>query len=296
MDKDAVAFYLNSAGRVPLLTAVEEIELGRKVQAMMHLLEANPDGPYDMSEKRILRNGKKAKDRMILANLRLVTVLAKKFSPRCRHLGFEDLLQEGVIGLIRGVEKFDPEKGYKFSTYGYWWIRQGIARAVAQFDRIIRLPSNAMDCLVKTRYFVPRFQAEHGRPPTIEEIADECGVTPQIMEHYLRHNSGTRSLDETCRSDEDRGTSIVDMVPCTGITPWEYAEREDAGGLFKALDMLPPTQQEVIQLRFSLTQEGSDFFPQSQADVARRLGVSRQAVQRHEAKAFERLRAHFIPA
>lgn len=295
MSGDAVSFYLNSAGKIPLLTAEEEITLGRKVQAFMQLLETNPDGPYDLPQKRIIRQGKRAKERMILANLRLVMVLAKKYAPRCRHLAMEDLLQEGVIGLVRGVEKFDPEKGYKFSTYAYWWIRQGVARAVSQFDRTIKLPSNAMDCLVKARYFIPRFQGEHGRVPTVEEIAAECGVTPLIMEHYLRHVSDASSLDVSCQGKDGEGSAVLDLIADHTQSPWEYAERESLTDYHSALHQvthnLPQMQQQVIQLRFSLDNgEGADFFPLSQARVAEKLGISRQAVSSYERKAMLRLR------
>lgn len=301
MSEDAVAFYLNSAGKIPLLTAAEEIELGRKVQRYMQLLETNPEGPYDLPQKRIIRQGKRAKDRMILANLRLVMVLAKKYAPRCRHLAMEDLLQEGVVGLIRGVEKFDPEKGYKFSTYAYWWIRQGVSRATAQFDRAIRLPSNAMDCLIKARYFIPRFQGEHGRAPTVEEIAAECNVTPAIMEHYLRHVADASSLDAQCQGKEGDGSAILDMVADHTQLPWEYVEREHLtdyeSKLHRATHKLPPMQQQVIQLRFSLDDgAGTDFFLRSQTRVAAMLGISRQAVQQHERKAMLRLRMSLATA
>lgn len=300
-DKDAVSFYLNAAGKIPLLTAAEEIELGRKVQAFMQLLETNPDGPYDLPQKRIVRNGKRAKERMILANLRLVMVLAKKYAPRCRHLAMEDLLQEGVIGLVRGVEKFDPEKGYKFSTYAYWWIRQGVARAVAQLDRTIRLPSNAMDCLIKARYFIPRFQAEHGRVPTVEEIATECGVTPLMMEHYLKHTSDTSSLDTQCQGKEGEGSALLDLIADHTQVPWDYVERESVAehqaALHKATHELPPMQQQVVQLRFSLDDgAGIDFFPRSQSRVAEMLGVSRQAISEHERKALNKLRLQLATA
>jgi RNA polymerase primary sigma factor len=300
-NSDAVRFYLNAAGKIPLLTPAEEIELGRKVQAFMRLLETNPDGPYDMQEKRIIRSGKQAKERMILANLRLVMVLAKKYIARCRHLCMEDLLQEGVIGLMRGVEKFDPERGFKFSTYSYWWIRQGIARAVAALDRTVKLPNNAVDCLLKARYFSIRFAAENGRQPTVEEIAEECGVGVVPMRNYLQHARDTASLDAVCLDGD--GSSILELIADkTEATPWEYIEAETISEqrqllLQTARAALPIKQQEVLQLRFALTdEEGADFFPRSQPDTARALGISVGAVQERERIAIRNLKLQLTPA
>ena len=296
-ETSAVQFYLNAAGRVPLLTPAEEITLGNSVQRMMRLLEEKPEGPYEKAEKRILKTGKRAKDRMILANLRLVTLLAKKYNSRCQTLDMADLLQEGVIGLIRGVEKFDPSKGYKFSTYAYWWIRQGVGRAVSQMDRTIRLPINAMDVLTKARFFVPRFTEENGRPPTIPEIAEECGVTPYVMESYLRHTNNTRSLDEPCSNEEkNERSALVDMLACDRESPWEYVDKEETRATFGQLKAftqdLTPKEQNIIQLRFPMLGEEPvpDFFSVSQGDVSKKIGVSRQYVAQCEKRAIHKLR------
>jgi RNA polymerase sigma factor (sigma-70 family) len=297
----AVAYYLNGAGRHPLLADEEQIILGRQVQRMMRLLEANPDGPYNMDERRALRIGRKAKDRMVLANLRLVMSVAKKFTNRCQHLALEDLLQEGVIGLIRGVEKFDPERGYRCSTYFYWWIRQGITRIIASTDRTIRLPSHAYECLMKARFFVTRFTHENNRPPTTAEIAEECGVAEHTMAGYLKHAHDARSLDERCRNEDD-ASALLDMISDEhAITPWQYAEEADLrnieGRLHTAVRTLTPAQQEIIQLRFFLpAEDGADFFPREQGDlpsqmeVAKMLGVTRQRVSQQEQNALRRLR------
>ena len=305
MDRDAVSFYLNAAGRVPLLTAAEEITLGHSVQAMMRLLDEKPEGPYSLPEKRTLRTGKRAKDRMILANLRLVTLLAKKYKHRCQTLDMADLLQEGVIGLIRGVEKFDPGKGYKFSTYAYWWIRQGVGRAVSQMDRTIRLPINAIDVLTKARYFVPRFTEAHGRAPTIEEIAKECGVTVYVMTSYLAHNNQVRSLDEKATGSEmAERSALIDLMACDRETPWEYAEKEASRETFGVLkhftqQSLTPKEQEIIQLRFPMLDEESgaaDFFSVAQQEVSKKLGVSRQYIAQCEKRAIYKLRVNMALA
>ena len=296
-ETSAVQFYLNSAGRFPLLTPAEEITLGNSVQRMMSLLEENPKGPYSKQEAKVMKAGKRAKDRMILANLRLVTLVAKKYTSRCKTLDMADLLQEGVIGLIRGVEKFDPGKGYKFSTYAYWWIRQGCSRAVSQMDRTIRLPINAMDVLTKARFFIPRFTEENGRPPTIEEIAEECNVTPYIMHSYLRHTNNTRSLDEPCSNEEkNERSALVDMLACDRESPWEYVDKEETRATFGQLKAftqdLTPKEQNIIQLRFPMLGEEPvpDFFSVSQEDVSKKIGVSRQRVAQYEKRAIHKLR------
>ena len=184
-ETDGVQDFLNQAGKIPLLTHSEEILLGRSVQAMQALLAENPQGPYAKDESLVLRRGKRAKERMVTANLRLVVSIAKRYLRVAQHLGFDDLIQEGMFGLIRGVEKFDPERGYRGSTYFYWWIRQSISRAISQQDRIIRLPVNAIDCLNKLRLWMPQFFREHGRMPSPQECADHVEVTLPVMRHYL---------------------------------------------------------------------------------------------------------------
>jgi len=298
MADDGISFYLNQAGKIPLLTPAEEIELGRCVQAMMHLLNEKPEGPYTTAERRRLRAGKRARERMILANMRLVTKLAKKYLPRCRKLDMQDLLQEGIAGLVRGVEKFDPSLGYKFSTYAYWWIRQGITRAVSQTDRTIKLPYAASDCLVKARYFVERFRFENGRAPTVEEIAEECNVSPMIMGEYLKHASDASSLDVRTHSKDEDGSSILELIPSQGETPWDYAEKMEMfgneGRAQEAISQLSPRDQKIIQLRFAITSEdGTDFFPLTQTEVAKELGISRQYVQNREVLAIMKLRKIF---
>ena len=146
---DTLRDYLNQIGKIPLLTGAEEIELGHAIKRMAAIDPANPT----KAELRILKIGKRAKDRMIKGNLRLVVGVAKKYKHMTNRLTMHDLVQEGNIGLIRAVELFDPERGYKFSTYAYWWIRQGIMRAIQMYDRIIKLPTGAIEILRKVRIF-----------------------------------------------------------------------------------------------------------------------------------------------
>lgn len=294
MSADAVSFYLDNAARYPLLTATEEIHLARKVQAMIALQEANPAGPYTRDERRILHQGRKAKDRMILANMRLVMTVAKKFHRGCRHLALEDLLQEGVLGLIRGVERFDPERGYKFSTLGFWWIRQGVVRAASQLDRAIRLPCGGMEALLKARKFVETFRAQHGHPPSIEQIAEHCKISANTMKGYLAFTSDAGSLDAQVKGGE--GSSIGELVTSEDMTPWEHAElvaeQEEIEQLVTeinaAIDRLTPAQSQAIKLMYQQNITGPK--------AAKMLGISRQAVSDQALSGISKLRKEFAAA
>ena len=285
-EADSIQDFLNAAGKIPLLTHDEEILLGRRVRAMQSLLDNNPNGPYDHDARRILRLGKRAKDRMITGNLRLVVNVAKRYLHIARHLELSDLVQEGMFGLVRGVEKFDPERGYKFSTYAYWWIRQGIARAISQQDRAIRLPVNAIDCLNKLRVWMPQFFRENGRMPSHEECAEHVGISPPVMRHYLQHMVGTVSLDQQCRNDED-ASNIIDMVASSDTSPMEALEISDGieavGGW---LDDLTEQQAAVIACRFGL--DGREARTQKGTSVE--LGVTRQAVQQLEHRSLRKMK------
>ena len=282
---DSVSGLLNAAGRIPLLTHDEEIMLSRRVQAMQALLADNPSGPYSDDERRIIRTGKRAKERMINANLRLVVSIAKKYIRAARHLELGDLIQEGMFGLIRGVEKFDPERGYRLSTYGYWWIRQSITRGISQSERTIRLPVNAIECLGKLRLWLPLFIAEHGRSPTYDECAAYCGVQPTVMRHYMEHTNGVSSLDGAIRGAEDM--CILDTVAADTPDAYEAIELEDGAIRLSAwLSHLNEYQQSVITLRHGL----NGLPPMSQSEVSKKLGVSRQAIQQAERASIMRLR------
>ena len=213
--------------RHPLLTAEEEILHGRAVQKMQRLLEFNPDGPYTKEEKITLRAGRRSKDRMITANLRLVFTLARRFMPRQTTLTFDDLVSEGCIGLIRGVEKFDPERGYKFSTYAYWWVRQGITRGLGA-DRMIRLPSNAGDVVRKIWKYHDTFQAEHNRTPTIKEIAKHCGVSVESAKLLMSHSRTTVSLDQQTYTPAGDSSPIGELIACERETPEDFVEQLEA--------------------------------------------------------------------
>lgn len=282
---DSVQDFLNQAGRIPLLTHDEEILLGRRVQAMQQLLQEQPDGPFTSEQQRTLRLGKRAKERMITANLRLVVSIAKRYIRVVRHLDLADLIQEGMIGLIRGVEKFDPERGYKFSTFGYWWIRQGINRAISQQDRLIRLPINGIDCIRKLRTWAPMFMRENGRLPSAEECALHCGTSVHTMRHYLNHIDATVSLDLRCTDDGD--LTLKDLVAGLEDAPLDVIETQDGiEHLCEWVGHLSDRQQEVLALRFGTDGQA----PMTLTEIGRRLEFTREAARQHESKALNKLR------
>lgn len=277
--------YLNLAGRIPLLTAEEELILGRSVQRMQELLQTNPEGPYNRQDRAVLHRGRKAKDRMITANMRLVGSISRKYFRRCEHLSHEDLMQEGTFGLIRAVEKFDPTRGYRFSTYAYWWIRQAMERAIVTYDRSIRLPSNAAERIIKLKAWIVSRKPQHGNP-TLDQCAEFLGIEREQVRALMQHMNSACSLDARVKSSDAERSSLVDLIADTqGATPWEVLEDDSTDNMIAIKSVIPqlPTQQkEVVQLRFF------DFFSQKQ--VGKRLGVSQWAVRDIERKAIEQIR------
>lgn len=294
MTKDSVSWYLNHAGREPLLTTEEEVILGRAIQEWQTM---EPTDSPTTEQRRIIRRGQRAKERFFKANLRLVINVAKKYTRTATHLELSDLIQEGNIGLNRAIEKFDPSRGYKFSTYAYWWIRQGITRALTQCERTVKLPVNAVEVIAKLRPFLQNYQAEHGRMPSIQACMDHVGMKDAAtMRLYLQNMQSVVSLDSCIAGDPDNST-YLDALACDGASPWDHTENaeyfEHLAKLKDHVHTLPKPQQEVIQLRFNLngdTPEDQEvFFLRPYISVAKALGMSRQAVQQREARAIKML-------
>ena len=294
---DMVRTYLHEIGRVPLLTHEQEIVYGKQVQKMMTLLATKEELGSELSLKewakhaqmseielnRIIKQGQRAKQKMIEANLRLVVAIAKKYQKR--NMEFLDLIQEGSLGLERGVEKFDPTRGYKFSTYAYWWIRQAITRAIAQQARTIRLPIHITEKLNKIKKTQRILAQKLGRSAEIAEIARELELKPEQIREYLSIARQPISLD--VRVGENQDTELSELLEDEGISPDRYATqqllRQD---LYNLMSDLSPQQQEVIALRFGLN-DGKEL---SLAKIGQRMSISRERVRQLEHQALAHLR------
>ena len=279
---DTLRDYLNQIGKIPLLTVEEEIHLGRSVQALMRLLEEKPEGPYALEEKRIIRKGQRAKERMIGANIRLVVHVAKKYIHQIHTLTLADLIQEGSLGLIRGVEKFDPERGYKGSTYFYWWIRQGIMRAIQTYDRIIKLPTGAIETLHKVRMFSIDYQFEHGIAPSIECCAEFADVTPSTMKYYLAASIDAGSLDAKVNNSGEASTYIELVAAHDEPTQEDLELDAKIEAVQQALACMSDQGKQIIELRHGLNNNE----PLSMRKVGKALGIAQNTTKRkiHQAE------------
>ena len=279
-----VQWVLNAAGRHPLLTHEEELLLGRTVQEWMEIRDIEDK---TAEQKRICRRGERAYTRMFNANIRLVISIAKKYTYKVRRLTYEDLIQEGCIGLGRAVEKFDPARGYKFSTYSFWWIRQSITRAIHHSDNMIRLQGQAAYYVEKLRDFIPNYFYEYGKMPTMEECCQHTGCkTLDSMEAAYKHLSGTTSLDQSATTSEGDASPIIELLACDRQTPWEAMEHAEAIEMVaKLLPKATPQQAHIISCRWGLI----DDIQQPFKVIAGELGINRETARAHYTRGMRRL-------
>jgi len=288
--------FLGEIGRHQLLTPERELTMGRKVQEMVVLVnrcqEAGGKGPaceYSEAERKKIKIGEKAKNEMITANLRLVDNLAKRYQGK--GLELLDLIQEGKLGLTRAVEKYDPSRGHRFSTYAYWWIRQGLNRALSTQSRTIRIPVNINEKLTKLRSAKSKLMQLKGIPPTSVELAEEMKITKEEIDELLscELRSITVSLQGTVKSKSDP-SELVDILPSDQTPTMELAElAERTASAWKLLDKANLTEKErkIVSLRFGL--DGSNEW-RTLAEVARHMSCSREYCRQVVQRALRKLR------
>jgi RNA polymerase primary sigma factor len=292
---DPVHTYLKEIGKVPLLTAELEVELAKRIEAgngwaesLAYPAAGGGGGPLTSEHRtrlnRQVRRGQQAKEALIEANLRLVVSIAKRY--RNRGLAFLDLIQEGNLGLMRAVEKFDYTKGFKFSTYATWWIRQAITRALADQGRTIRIPVHMVETINKVVRVQRQLLQELGREPTVEEIASRVEFPIERVREIQRINQDTVSLEQPMGDEED--FSLSDLIEDQGAeVPDDAATRSMLHEAVRdALGTLPRREREVMELRFGL----EDGRVRTLEEVGKAFGVTRERIRQIEAKTLAKLR------
>jgi len=286
---DPVRMYLKEIGKVPLLTAEEEVDLAKRIEAGLFAAEKLSEArrmtvALRVDLEAVARDGDVAKRKLVEANLRLVVSIAKRYVGR--GMLFLDLIQEGNLGLIRAVEKFDYTKGYKFSTYATWWIRQAITRAIADQARTIRIPVHMVETINKLIRIQRQLLQDLGREPMPEEIAKEMDLTPDKVREILKVSQEPVSLETPIGEEEDShlGDFIEDsdaVVPVDAASFLLLQEQLDS-----VLHTLSDREKKVIQLRFGLT----DGHPRTLEEVGREFGVTRERIRQIESKTLSKLR------
>ena len=291
---DPVRAYLDAIGRTPLLTAAEEVEIARRIEAgvyaaeLLRRAETDPAAladhdPADLAL--VAADGAAAKQHMLQANLRLVVSIAKKHSRR--GLPLLDVVQEGNLGLIRAVEKFDWAKGYKFSTYATWWIRQAIGRGMAEQSRVVRLPVHVLEELAKVVRAERELDQRLGRDATVAELAESTGLAPDRVADLRRVSRDPVSLDAPVG---DNGELVLGDLVLDATVPAaaDLVERQAISGeLERLVDTLPERQARIVRLRFGL----HDGRPRTLDEIGRQVGLTRERVRQLEKEALGRLRA-----
>jgi RNA polymerase primary sigma factor len=275
--------YLNEIARYPLLTSAQEIQYGRRIARMRELQEL--ERPLTDAEQRLVRSGLRARERFMQCNLQLVVHVAKKYENRRRKsLEIMDLIQEGNIGLARAVELFDSSRGYKFSTYAYWWIKQGIQRALSQSDAMIRLPTGLHELLAKVARTTSDLSHRIGRTPTLAEVADHIGVDVNTIHDALRRSHTVYSLDAITAGSET--LTLIDLIadPQSLVDMEELSISHQAQEMLELIDKYLDDRSKFIVRSRRLQQ------PLTWAEISAKLGVAPSRVQQLERMALFRLK------
>ena len=294
---DSVRLYLREIGKIPLLNAEEELTLAQEIvanqEALAEVQEKLADEDITNSERAKLEAKaaklSKPKDKMAEANMRLVVSIAKRYSGR--GLDFLDLIQEGNTGLLRAVEKFDPDKGFKFSTYATWWIRQAITRAIADQARVIRIPVHMVETINKLLRTQRRMTQDLNREPTIEELAKELEMEPEKVEYVIKIKQDIQSLDAGVgRDGEDEDSVLQDFIEDEdSATPEESATTQLLKEQVQSvLSTLSDREQKIVRMRFGLDNGKSHTLE----EVGQEFAVTRERIRQIEAKALAKLRKH----
>ncbi len=264
---DSVQMYLKEIGKISLITAEEEKNLARRIE----------------------KGDEEAKNKLAQANLRLVVSIAKRYINRSPHLTILDLIQEGNLGLFRAVEKFDWRKGYKFSTYATWWIRQAITRALADQASTVRIPVHMVETISKYKQVVRRLSQDLGRDPLVEEIAAEMALEPEKIRHIQKINQETVSLEAPV-GDEDEDSTLGEFIEDEKIlSPLQQtAQRLLVDQVKEILNDLAPREQKILEMRFGL----KDGVTRTLEEVGKEFAVTRERIRQIEAKALEKIRQH----
>ncbi|MBC8264030.1 MAG: RNA polymerase sigma factor RpoD [Anaerolineales bacterium] len=285
---DSIGLYLKEMARVPLLSIQEEIRLAKLLErgevAQISLSKDGHDSEEQETLERVIDEGKAARDHLIKANTRLVVSIAKKYMGR--GVPFLDLIQEGNLGLMKAVEKFDHTRGYRFSTYATWWIRQTITRAIADQGRTIRVPVHMSDRIRRLYKTARRIEQERGRKPTPEEIADELGMEPRKVRWMLTVSWRPLSLEKPIGEEEDNelGSFIEDdSTPTPTQSTYEHLLKEK---MEEVLTTLTPREARILRLRFGLL-DGRSY---TLEEVGQKFGLTRERIRQIEGKALRRLR------
>lgn len=279
--------FLDNIGRYPLLTTAEEIELARQIQAWLPLRNQTK---LTKAQQRICRVGRRAYDKFFCCNLRLVVYVAKRYTIKAKTMTIDDLVQEGCMGLARSIEKFDPERGYKFSTYAYWWIKQAMSRSMEAQDRVIRLPVNGVHTLAKLRKFSQEFHRQHGRYPSKAECMAHCDVSEHLFNAYVAHADGCTSLNAKI-TDENHANELLDVV-----IDHEHSLESDVEQRLLSEDLrrwmlrLDHEEKELLVRRYGL----DTGIGLSLQDLGDSMHLSREAVRHKELTILRKLRMQLV--